>query len=171
MKYTRVKIFKRKDIMHRKLVFFLVGAWMMGFMGCSEKMSREDHRQAILETRNAWGQAIAEGDMERIFSFWTEDAVIYPVSEPAVRGKEAIRKYVIRNRTELGLKPKSSPLETVAAASGDLGYTLGTYEWINSEGKAVKPGRYLIMWRKNEKGEWKCFMEIHSPLPNRESEP
>lgn len=27
------------------------------------------------------------------------------------------------------------------------------------------PGRYVSMWRKNEQGAWRCFLEIHSPRP------
>jgi hypothetical protein len=27
------------------------------------------------------------------------------------------------------------------------------------------PGRYVTLWRKNEEGEWKAFLEIHSPRP------
>jgi ketosteroid isomerase-like protein len=27
------------------------------------------------------------------------------------------------------------------------------------------PGRYVTLWRKNEQGEWKAFLEIHSPRP------
>jgi hypothetical protein len=27
------------------------------------------------------------------------------------------------------------------------------------------PGRYVTLWRRNDQGEWKCFLEIHSPRP------
>ena len=128
-------------------------------------ISHEDHGQTLRETREAVAQAIAEGDVERIFSFWTDDIVIYPVSEPAVRGIDAVREYVRRNRQELGLAPRTTPIEIVASESGDLGYIVGTYEWIDREGRATMPGRYVTLWRKNEQGEWKVFLEIHSPRP------
>jgi ketosteroid isomerase-like protein len=89
--------------------------------------------------------------------------VIYPVSEPAVKGIAAVRQFVRRSRQELGLKPRLSPLEVVGSNSGDLGYIVGTYEWIDRAGRAIRPGRYVSLWRKNEKGEWRCFLEIHSP--------
>jgi ketosteroid isomerase-like protein len=133
-------------------------------------MTQEDHRRALLETREAVGRVIAEGDIERIFSFWTDDRVIYPVGEPAVRGKAAVRKYVRRNRQDLGLRPRTTPIEIVASESGDLGYIIGTHEWMDREGRATMPGRYVTLWRKNEQGEWRCFLEIHSPRPVEDAE-
>jgi len=26
-------------------------------------------------------------------------------------------------------------------------------------------GTYVILWRKDDTGAWRCFLEIHSPLP------
>jgi ketosteroid isomerase-like protein len=89
----------------------------------------------LIDTREAWGEAIREGDIERIFSFWTDDVVIYPVSEPAVVGIDAVREYVVRNRQELGLAPRMTPLEVVASESGDLGTPPGHMNgWIAKAG-------------------------------------
>lgn len=110
-------------------------------------------------------RAIADGDVERIFSFWTDDVVIYPVSEAPVRGIDAVRAYVRRNREELGVRPSLTVLAVRASESGDFGYTIGTHEWVDAEGRVTMPGEYVTPWRKNEAGEWKCFLEIHSPRP------
>lgn len=154
------------QLMFRPLTRLLVGSILIVSTACSPEVTQEEHRRALEETRQAWGRAIAEGDVERIFSFWTEDVVIYPVSESAVRGKDAVRDYVRRNRQERGLIPRVTPLEIVASESGDLGYVVGRHEWIDRNGEATLPGRYVSMWRKNEKGEWRCFLEIHSPRPS-----
>jgi ketosteroid isomerase-like protein len=150
--------------MDRIIVLSFVGA-ILAVSGCRGAMSQEDHRRALLETREAWGRAIAEGNIEGIFSFWTEDVVIYPVGEPAVSGIAAVREYVRRNRQDLGLTPRMTLVEAGASESGDLGYTIGTHEWVDREGNATMPGRYVTLWRKNDQGEWKCFLEIHSPRP------
>jgi ketosteroid isomerase-like protein len=146
--------------MFRNHVLILTAVSLAVLTGCSQAI---DHRQALIDTREACGVAIASGDTGRIFSCWTEDVVIYPVSEPAVKGIDAVKAYVFRNRQELGIRPKLNPLEFAASVSGDLGYIIGTHEWINREGQATMPGRYVTLWRKNEQGEWKCFLEIHSP--------
>jgi ketosteroid isomerase-like protein len=147
----------------------IVGAILGGSAGCAggaaleSRGAQEDHRQALIDTREAWGRAIAEGDVERIFSFWTDDVVIYRADGPPVKGKAAVRDYVRRNRQELGVVPRMHLLEVAASASGDIGYTVGTHEWVNREGRATMPGRYVTLWRRNDAGEWKCFLEIHSP--------
>ena len=149
--------------MHKHLQSLIVGVIVFASIGCAGEIGHEDHSQSLRETREAAAQAIAEGDVERLFTFWTDDMVIYPVSEPAVRGIDAVRAYVRRNRQELGLAPRTTPIEIVASESGDLGYIVGTHDWIDREGRATMPGRYVTLWRKNEQGEWKAFLEIHSP--------
>ena len=149
--------------MHRGRRSLIVGVMLFASISCEGEVGHEDHSQSLRDTREAVAQAIAEGDVDRIFSFWTDDMVIYPVSEPAVRGIDAVRAYVRRNRQELGLAPRTTPIEIVASGSGDLGYIVGTHEWIDGEGRATMPGRYVTLWRKNEQGEWKAFLEIHSP--------
>jgi hypothetical protein len=49
---------------------------------CANGPTPEDHRQALIETREAWGRAIAAGDVDDILSVWTDDVVIFPASEP-----------------------------------------------------------------------------------------
>ena len=93
---------------HPRLVL-VAAAILAASAGCRQELSREDHRQDLIDTREAWGEAIREGDVESIFSFWTDDVVIYPVSEPAVVGIDAVREYVVRNRQELGLAPRMTP--------------------------------------------------------------
>ena len=151
--------------MHRGLLSVMVGVILFASISCEGEIGHEDHSQTLRDTREAAAQAIAEGDVERLFSFWTDDMVIYPVSEPVVRGIDAVREYVRRNRQELGLAPRTTPIEIVASDSGDLGYIVGTHEWIDREGRATMPGRYVTLWRKNQQGEWKAFLEMDSPRP------
>ena len=154
--------------MNRIMPLSLVGAILIAGTGCTSRMTQEDHRRGLFETREAAGRAIAGGDIEGLFSLWTDDIVIYPAGEPAVRGKAAAREYVRRNRQDLGIRPRTTPLEVVASASGDLGYIVGSHDWVDREGGATMPGRYVTLWRRNEQGEWKCFLEIHSPRPAQE---
>lgn len=150
-------------MIYKNLLILITGVVFVVSVGCSDHTTKEEHRQALLKTLESRGRAMAEGNVKKILSYWTDDIVIYPVSKPAVKGIAAVQEYVRKNRQELGLKPKLTPLEVVTSESGDLGYIVGTYEWIDRNGHASNPGRYVAMWRKNQQGEWKCFLEIHSP--------
>lgn len=151
--------------MRKHTQWLIVGIILFASISCEGEIRQEDQSETLRDTREAVAQAIAEGDVERIFSFWADDMVIYPVSAPAVRGIDAVREYVRRNRQDLGLAPRTTPIEIVASESGDLGYIVGTHEWIDREGHPTMPGRYVTLWRKNEQGEWEAFLEIHSPRP------
>ena len=153
------------------LTLTLAGLGLLAAVGSASaggagNANAETHRQELVAAREAWSQAIAQGDLPRIFSFWTDDAVIYPVDEAPVRGIAAVREYVAHNRRDLGIAPRSKPLEIVASASGDFGYIVGTYEWIDAKGVASRPGRYVTLWRPDAEGRWKCYLEIHSPRPD-----
>ena len=151
--------------MPRNAISPLITAALVLTCSCTDHSTQDDHRQALLETLESRQHAVVQGDVEQIFSYWSDDVVIYPVSQPAVKGIAAVRHYVRQTRQELGLRPRISPLEVVASESGDLGYIVGTYEMIDREGQATLPGRYVSLWRTNKRGEWKCFLEIHSPRP------
>ena len=146
-----------------------VGALLVS-VGCSGGRAEEEPRQGLLNTLEARQRAVAQGDVKRLLSYWTDDVVIYPVSEPAVRGITAVGNYVRRHRQELGLRPRITPVEVVASQSADLGYIVGTYEWVDREGDLIRPGRYVALWRTNEQGDWRCFLEIHSPRPVEDAE-
>lgn len=110
--------------------------------------------------------------MERVFPYWVDDAVIIPAGPEAVRGKEAIREFVMTNRAQRGFSLRWEPQEATASRAGDIGYTVGNYE-ISMDGPGGTPlmsqGRYLTIWRKDAAGAWKCTLEIHSPLSRTSS--
>jgi ketosteroid isomerase-like protein len=149
--------------MNKVCILIFSGALLTALVGCVKEADHKDHSEALAATRVAWGEAIAEGNVDKIFSFWTEDVVIYPVSGEVIRGIGEVREYVRHNRQVLGIRPRVTPITIVASESGDLGYTIGTHEWIDNEGNVTMPGRYVTLWRKNDRGLWKCFLEIHSP--------
>jgi ketosteroid isomerase-like protein len=49
------------------------------------------------------------------------------------------------------------------SASGDLGYTYGTFE-LNTRGVTVERGSYVRVWKKHG-GKWKVVMDVSSPDP------
>ncbi len=148
--------------------YFGLACWLILLgAGCNSSTDVEAEQTALLDTAKSWSQSAKAGDMERIFSYWTDDAVIIPAGMPAIEGKEAIRKFVQTNRSQNDFSLKTTPREATVSKSGDLGYIVGTYE-ISMTAPDGTPrnsrGRYLTAWRKNEAGNWKCTLEIHSPL-------
>jgi ketosteroid isomerase-like protein len=80
---------------------------------------------AIKEADKEWLVAATAKDLERAVSFWTDDAVIYPPGQPAVTGKDAIRRYVADAFKQAGFSISWQSAEPVVSKSGDMAYTLG----------------------------------------------
>lgn len=138
---------------------------------CSPKPDLQAERQALMQTSRAWAQAAASGDLERIVSFWAEDAVVLPPDQPAVVGKAAIRDYV---RQSLAI-PKFSitwdPERATIAAAGDLGYLVehNRFSFADSTGKIhTQYGKGVTVWRKDPTGAWKCVVDTWNNNPTEQ---
>ena len=65
-----------------------------------------------------------------------------------------------------------TPVKAEMAASGDLGYTYGTYVYTakNKEGKLVPNyGKYTSIWRKQKDGQWKVVVDMGNSSPDLKS--
>ena len=61
----------------------------------SEKSDIDAEKARLLRRDAEWALAALEGrDVERILSFWTDDAVVLPPDLPSIIGKAALRQYV-----------------------------------------------------------------------------
>jgi ketosteroid isomerase-like protein len=141
--------------------------------GVSYAQSANDQsaRDSLLKTDIEWSQSAASRDVERIVSFWTDDAVIYSPREPAVVGKAAIRQFVTESLKQPAFSISWKPTEAVVAGSGDLGYTMGTntITFPDPQGKVVtSQGRYVTVWRKESAGRWRCVVDFWNEAPQEQ---
>jgi uncharacterized protein (TIGR02246 family) len=136
--------------------------------GCAPGVDVEATRAALLQTDKEWAAAVAAGDIQRVLTFWADDAVVYFPGAPSAIGKEAIREMVKKNRKKPGFSLAHYPAEAVVSGSGELGYTLGTFQLslTDPEGKPIsRNGHYLCIWEKHTDGSWKCSIEISNFRP------
>lgn len=121
-------------------------------------------RKALLDVDREFARVTAEKGLDGWLSYFAADAAIFPPNAPIVRGLPAIREFYGRT----GFSPVGlswTPLGADLAASGDLGYTFGTWRYTaSSEGKTVtRTGKYLTVWKKQSDGSWKLTADIGSP--------
>ncbi len=122
--------------------------------------------ESLVKTDRQWAQAVRGSDADRIAAFWTDDAVVYTAGRPPVAGKEALRRFVARNRSIPGFSLSWQVSEAVVSDSGDMGYTLGPYQITVPSGDGdlmTAKGNHICMWRR-EQGQWRCNLEVHAPL-------
>ena len=122
--------------------------------------------EEIRAADQAWLEAFAAGDLERSLAFCADDCAVMPENAPAAQGLEAIRE-VFRGWFKPGLKIRWTPDRV--EASGDLGFSSGTYEmsFDDPKGETIGDrGKYVIVWKKQADGSWKVIRDIsNSDLP------
>jgi ketosteroid isomerase-like protein len=137
--------------------------------GCATVPDGGRNRDALLQRDREWAAVAAQGgNVERILSFWTEDATIIPPSGPVVNGKSAIRDYVQKSLAIPEFKILWHPASAAISADGTLGYTTGENSVTvpGPEGKLVTiAGRYATVWRRDNGGDWRCVIDIWNSGP------
>jgi ketosteroid isomerase-like protein len=64
-----------------------------------ERMATDD-RTALRRTDEEWSALAAQGaDVDRIVSYWSDDAKVYPPGAPILEGKQAIRNFIAASLT------------------------------------------------------------------------
>lgn len=125
-------------------------------------------RAELLRVDGEWSAAAGSTDVDRIVSYWSDDAVITPPHERPVAGKPAIRKFVADSLKIPGFSVRWQPAEAFVSSSGDLGYTTGSdvFTFPDATGKVVtSPGRYVTVWKKDETGRWRCVIDFWNEAP------
>jgi len=93
---------------------------------------------------------------------WDDDAAILLSAEHTVRGKQQIKEFTTRSRTDPNFSIDWTVKGADVSASGDMGFTygVGTITRSDENGKVVETASpYLVVWKKNPAGEWKCIIE------------
>jgi uncharacterized protein (TIGR02246 family) len=143
---------------------------MMGVlagMGCASANAPADAASEILRVDSEWSRASQSRDLDRILSYWAEDAIVYPPGAPALVGKAAIREYVAKSLEIPGFAISWKTDHAVVSKSGDMAYGTGTNR-VTFPGPDGKPitvdGKAVTVWRKQTDGSWKCVIDIWNDL-------
>lgn len=127
-------------------------------------MHLERERRRLLDRDAKWASLGSPGqDVERILSFWTDDARVYPPGMPTVSGKAAIRNYVQGALAIPGFHITWTTSEAHLSPDGRLAYLLSTnaVRMPGGDGRLVTAqGRAVTVWRRDPDGEWRCVIDI-----------
>jgi ketosteroid isomerase-like protein len=148
--------------MNRKLVPILAAACSVLFSTSPVRAHIDENAKALAQLDEDWSKAAATRDAERVASFYADEAVVYPPNEPAAVGRAAARKVWAGYFTDPSFAISWKTLHAGVSASGDLGYTAGTYEdsFKGPDGKLVtEKGKYVCTWRKRD-GAWRALHDI-----------
>jgi uncharacterized protein (TIGR02246 family) len=126
--------------------------------------------EASLLKRDAeWAEAAASGqDVEKIISYWTDDALVIPPGQPVVEGKAAIRTFVRECLKIPGFRIHWVSENVSFSPDGLMAYMRATNETTipGPDGKLMTlSGRGITVWRRDPDGQWRCAVDIWNDPP------
>ncbi len=144
------------------LLLTLVGA----ITGCGRTLKTEKSRNSLMDVDRQFSKLSVEKGVPIAFdTFMADSAVMYRQNGLPMKGRETIKDILSkRSGGSLQWEPISSDIST----SGDLGYTLGEYEYTftDSTGQKLSSfGNYVTIWRKQADGSWKFVFDAGNSAP------
>jgi len=119
----------------------------------------------LMEADRAFAADVAEGGSRAWTSWFAEDGSMVQPGVGLVSGRETILSFMA-GLDGPGVVLRWEPDYADISASGDLGWTTGTYrsESPGPDGEVrTGQGRYVTIWRKQADGSWKVAMDLGNP--------
>lgn len=138
--------------------------------GCSRPTFDSAAEAAALLKRDAeWASVASAGqDVEKIVSYWSDDALLVPPGQAVVEGKAALRAFVAGTQKIPGFHIRWASEKVSFSPDGQLAYMRGTNE-TSFNGPDGKPttvlGRGVTVWRRERDGQWRCVVDIWNEPP------
>lgn len=124
--------------------------------------------EKVMQLSKDWAQAADAGNVEKIVSYWADDAVLIAPGEPMLDGKKAIKEMVEASYKIPGFKIGWQPKKVEVSKSGDMAYIIedSQVSFADSTGKTITYNNKAVsIWRKQEDGSWKNVVDITTPAP------
>ena len=132
-----------------------------------------DAANVLLKADADFDQAVAEKRAGAWVAAFAPDGIMFRGGE-VVQGPAAILELMGPSFADTSFSLRWTPVHADIAASGDLGYTYGTYESKSpgADGKpVVRTGMYVTIWKKQPDGSWKVVVDLGSANPRPVSKP
>lgn len=118
----------------------------------------------LLKRDAEWADLTTAGkDVDKIVSYWTDDAVVMEPGQPAVEGKQAIRAFVTASVSTPGFKIHWVSQQPAFSPDGKMAYMRGTDEMTVPGPKGAPMNLHLqgySIWRMEPDGQWRCSVDI-----------
>jgi uncharacterized protein (TIGR02246 family) len=101
-------------------------------------------------------EAARKGDLDRLASLYTTDAIALPPDSPMVKGRENIKRMWGMVAQQVGLKDvRLNTLDLEMA--GETAYEVGEATLTIASGTAVV--KFVVVWKRSD-GQWRLHRDI-----------
>jgi ketosteroid isomerase-like protein len=137
--------------------------------GCAPSFDAAAESSRLAQRDADWSSASFEGkDIEKIVSYWSDDAQVLQPGLPPIDGKTAIRAFVAASLKIPGFKIHWVSEKPVLSPDGKMAYVLSKVETTapGANGSLQSThGRSVTVWRRDADGTWRCVVDISNDAP------
>lgn len=142
----------------------------LALSSCSEQhFDSKIEGERLLRRDAEWADLAAAGkDVEKVVSYWTDDAVLIFPGQPVLEGKAAIRAYVTASFNTPGFKIHWVSERPVFSPDGKVAYMRGTDDLTlpgPNGGTMTLHLRGISVWRLDPDKQWRCVLDISNETP------
>ena len=143
--------------------FCIITLLTLVVISCNSK-KQADNSNVLKETDSYYSKVSAEKGMNASFLEMFDSAgVMLNENHMPIEGYPAIKERLLSN-ADTSFTLTWSPLFAKLAASGELGYTYGTYQITGKANDSVlEVGKYATIWIKQADGKWKAILDTGNP--------
>jgi len=138
---------------------------------CSEKkIDTKAEGEKLMQISREWSKTAATDSVEKILSYWADDAIVMSPGQAPVKGKNAIREMIEGTSKIPGFKISWEPLSVFVSKSGDMAYMIEQNQITvnDSLGKPVTEfNKSVTIWRKEADGSWKNIVDMWNADPSQ----
>ncbi len=141
----------------------IIGFLFASLVGCdNQRVNTEEEVAKLMQISRDWSRSVSPDSIERVMSYWADDAVYMPPGQSSLIGKEAIRNMVTRSLNNPGFKISWEPQSATISKGGDMAYLSEKSQITVTDSLGNPKTEYykaLTIWRK-ENGTWKNVVEM-----------
>jgi ketosteroid isomerase-like protein len=151
---------KTKCLLSFRTLFVL----MIFFLSACTSKKQVDNSSVLSETDRFYSAMSAEKGMNASFLAMFDTAgVMLSANQMPIEGFAAIRTSLL-SESDSTFTLTWEPRFAKIAASGELGYTYGTYQIKSKATDSITGvGKYATIWLKQSDGKWKAILDTGNP--------
>ena len=146
----------------KKQILLLLFLLFINLLAKGQSIDTQIEKEGLMNADKAWSLAAETNDMEKLWSFWEDEAIMLMSSDMTLKGIDQYKKFTTQVRQDPNFRISWEVQGAEVSEKADMGYTfgIGTVQRTSSTGELISTTQpYLIVWRKQPDGSWKCIIE------------
>lgn len=126
-------------------------------LSCTDKIKvKEMWVEEIRKTEQAFAHMADTAGIEAAFIYYAANEAVLNRNNQLIKGKKAIEAYFANKAAAYkNIKLSWEPELIEIAEAGDLAYTYGSYQMVNTETNETTTGIFHTVWKRQESGVWR----------------